>query len=191
MKILCFGDSNTYGYDPRSYLGDRYPQQHRWVDLLSQKIGCKVINAGENGREIPCNVVDLHRFAFLLSEWMPLDLLIIMLGTNDLLQGNTTETVCMRMEYFLKFVDLDTSKILLVGPPPMRRGEWVSEQKLIDSSVAISFEYKNLCERLGVRFVDTTTWDIPMTFDGVHFAEEGHSDFADRIVNYLNKENML
>ena len=182
MKILCFGDSNTYGYDPRSYLGDRYPQQHRWVDLLSQKIGCKVINAGENGREIPCNVVDLHRFAFLLSEWMPLDLLIIMLGTNDLLQGNTTETVCMRMEYFLKFIEL----ILFIF-----KGEWVSEQKLIDSSVAISFEYKSLCERLGVRFVDTTTWDIPMTFDGVHFAEEGHSAFANGLANYLDKENVL
>ena len=34
MKILCFGDSNTYGYDPRSYFGGQYLAQHRWVDLL-------------------------------------------------------------------------------------------------------------------------------------------------------------
>ena len=42
MKILCFGDSNTYGYDPRSYFGGQYPARHRWVDLLAQKLNCKV-----------------------------------------------------------------------------------------------------------------------------------------------------
>ena len=52
MKILCFGDSNTYGYDPRSYFGGQYPAKHRWVDLLAQKLDCKAVNAGENGREI-------------------------------------------------------------------------------------------------------------------------------------------
>ena len=40
MKMLCFGDSNTYGYDPRSYFGGQYPAQHRWVDLLAQKLNC-------------------------------------------------------------------------------------------------------------------------------------------------------
>ena len=39
MKVICFGDSNTYGYDPRSYFGGQYPAQNRWVDLLAQKYG--------------------------------------------------------------------------------------------------------------------------------------------------------
>lgn len=34
MKILCIGDSNTYGYDPRSFFGDRYPEDVRWTDNL-------------------------------------------------------------------------------------------------------------------------------------------------------------
>ena len=53
MKILCFGDSNTYGYDPRDFFASRYPAQDRWVDLLGNNLGCIVVNAGENGREIP------------------------------------------------------------------------------------------------------------------------------------------
>ena len=53
MKLFCFGDSNTYGYDPRSPLGERYPAAYRWVDLLAEKLDCSVVNAGENGREIP------------------------------------------------------------------------------------------------------------------------------------------
>ena len=32
MQVICFGDSNTYGYDPRSYLGGRYGPRDRWVD---------------------------------------------------------------------------------------------------------------------------------------------------------------
>jgi len=51
-RILCFGDSNTYSYDPRSYLGGRYPASVRWTALL-QAAGWTVVNEGENGRCIP------------------------------------------------------------------------------------------------------------------------------------------
>lgn len=51
-KIVCFGDSNTYGYDPRSYLGGRYPESVRWTGLL-KATGWEVWNEGEKGRSIP------------------------------------------------------------------------------------------------------------------------------------------
>ena len=187
MKILCFGDSNTYGYDPRSFFGSQYPAQHRWVDLLSQQLGCKAVNAGENGREIPRQEEELFRFDLMLTNQKPIDLLVIMLGSNDMLQGNSVDTVVKRMESFLKHIDLDRSKILLIGPPPMQRGEWVPTQTLIDASVALNHEYKALSERLGVRFADAGKWNIALTFDGVHFTEEGHKAFAEGLVNYLNK----
>lgn len=187
MKILCFGDSNTYGYDPRSFLGSQYPAQHRWVDLLAQKLNCKSVNAGENGREIPRREEELQRFDLMLTNQKPVDLLIIMLGGNDLLQGNSVEAVVKRMDAFLKHIDLDKFKILLIGPPPMQRGEWVPTQTLIDASVALNQEYKALSQRLGVRFADAGEWNIPLTFDGVHFTEEGHKAFADGLTNYLNE----
>ena len=37
--MLCFGDSNTYGYDPRSYLGSRYPTEERWTGILKAGVG--------------------------------------------------------------------------------------------------------------------------------------------------------
>ena len=51
-RLLCYGDSNTYGYDPRSYLGGRYSESVRWTALLNTG-DWKVINKGENGRSIP------------------------------------------------------------------------------------------------------------------------------------------
>ena len=49
MRVLCLGDSNTYGFDPRAYFGGRYPEKDRWVNILAQKTGWQVQNAGENG----------------------------------------------------------------------------------------------------------------------------------------------
>ncbi len=187
MKILCFGDSNTYGYDPRSYFGSQYPAQHRWVEILAQKLGCNVVNAGENGREIPKQEGEFIRFGLMMTNQKPFDLLTIMLGGNDLLQGNSVETIVKRMEFFLQHIDLDKSKILLIGPPPMQLGEWVPTQGLIDASKELNNEYNALAQRLGVRFADAGEWDISLTFDGVHFTEEGHRAFAEGLFNYLNK----
>ena len=78
MNIICFGDSNTYGYDPRSYLGGRYGPDSRWVDLLAARTGWDVRNQGQNGRTIPGGPVPFPADT---------DLLTVMLGTNDLLQG--------------------------------------------------------------------------------------------------------
>ena len=53
MKIICFGDSNTYGYDPRSFFGDRYPAESRWVDILARKLDCEIMNMGETAGRSP------------------------------------------------------------------------------------------------------------------------------------------
>ena len=45
MRMLCYGDSNTYGYDPRGFFGDRYPKESRWVDILAQRTGWQIQNA--------------------------------------------------------------------------------------------------------------------------------------------------
>ena len=46
MNVICFGDSNTYGYDPRGYFGGRYDGDNRWVDILAAETGWTVYNMG-------------------------------------------------------------------------------------------------------------------------------------------------
>ena len=187
MKMLCFGDSNTYGYDPRSYFGGRHGEKHRWVELLAEKLGYTAINAGENGREIPSTEGEWRRFDALLASQKPLDLLIIMLGTNDILQGNPPDMVTRRMKRFLERMDFEKSKILLLAPPPMQRGTWVPSQKLMEDSKALAQGYQALAQSLGIGYGDAGGWQIPLEFDGVHLTEEGHRALAEGLYNHLMK----
>ena len=103
-NIVCFGDSNTYGYDPRSAFGSRYPDGTYWVDILHIKTGCTFWNMGVCGREIPHTLYQIQAACAELAAREPsADALWIMLGTNDLLSGQqiTAETVGLRMEVFL------------------------------------------------------------------------------------------
>ena len=174
MRILCFGDSNTYGYDPRSYFGDRYGAGDRWVALLAKQTGHEIINAGANGREIPRNPYALR----LLSEHAPVDIFLVMLGTNDLLQGASAKEAAILMENFLNPLLPHCKQILLVAPPLMKRGAWVPTDGLVAESIQLAEEYQLLAERLNIPFVDTHHWNIELTFDGVHFTEEGHHTFS-------------
>lgn len=53
MRVICFGDSNTYGYDLRGYFGGRCDVDSRWVDILAAETDWTVCNMGQNGREVP------------------------------------------------------------------------------------------------------------------------------------------
>ena len=170
MNVICFGDSNTYGYDPRSYLGGRYDPDSRWVDILAaMETGWSISNMGQNGREIPSAAL-----AFPADT----DLLIVMLGTNDLLQGRSPEQAAVSLKRFLSGISLDRSKILLIAPPPMTLGAWVPSPQLIDDSHTFAQLCQALTEQLGTRFADAVKWDIPLAYDGVHFTEQGHRAFA-------------
>ena len=104
MKIICFGDSNTWGYDPRSYLGERYPKDVRWTGLLSALPGLEVVNCGVNGRTIPNTPARVSAACAELGRYLPADVILVMLGGNDLLCSPDfrAENVAQRMERFLR-----------------------------------------------------------------------------------------
>ena len=181
MKLWCFGDSNTYGYDPCGFFGGRYALP--WPELLAERTGFQVINDGKNGRMIPereYEFLQLRRDA----ERYNADALAVMLGTNDLLNGTTAREAAVRMETFLNRCHV--SPILLISPPPMKRGAWVPDDGLVEESKALSRQYEALAERLGIRFADAGEWDVALAYDGVHFTEEGHGRFAEGLASCLS-----
>lgn len=176
MNVICFGDSNTWGYDPRSRFGDRYPAGTYWTDILASKTGWNVVNEGVNGREVPCEAASIPDHV---------NLYLVMLGTNDLLQLDTPEAAAERMESFLS--GTDPQKVILIAPPSMVWGEWVQDQELIDDSKRMTQLYRDLADRCGVCFLDAGEWNISMSYDGVHFTQEGHKAFAEGLIKELVK----
>lgn len=89
MNILCFGDSNTYGYRPDG--SGRFGADTRWTGLLQKKLGTndRIIEEGLCGRttvfsdELREGRRGLDTIGILLESHAPVDLLILMLGTND------------------------------------------------------------------------------------------------------------
>lgn len=181
MRILCFGDSNTWGFDPRDTLGGRYPADSRWVDILARETGWEVRNEGINGRQIPRNPYPLR----LLQNCDPGVIFLVMLGTNDLLQGATAPEAAARMEHFLTQLRPHCPGLLLAAPPPMKRGAWVPSDALVEESRRLVGEYRDLAARMEIPFVDTSRWEIPLAFDGVHFSEEGNRIFAAHLKEFL------
>ena len=146
------------------------------MDILAEETGWTVRNLGQNGREIPMSAPDFPA---------DIDPLIVMLGTNDLLQGRSPEQAAARLERFLSGISLDRSKILVIAPPPVKRGAWVPDQQLMDDSRTFARLCKALAEHLGIRFADAGKWDIPLAYDGVHFTEQGHRAFAAGLLEEL------
>ena len=184
VKILCFGDSNTFGYDPRSFFGSRYEANHRWVDIVQDSTGFTMINAGQNGREIPRRNFEFQAIQDLLRQHNPHGILV-MLGTNDLLQGADLDTVTARMEAFLQVLPLP---VLLIAPPTLQRGAWVETDSPVAASRLLGEHYRGIADRLQIPFADSGMWEIELTFDGVHFSESGHCTFADHLTQLLRGE---
>ena len=199
-NILCFGDSNTWGYDPVNDC--RYDFEKRWTGILSKQLSKKahVYEAGipdmtfgwesptlpdRNGIKV-CN-------AFLTAA-MPLDLMVITLGTNDTKNCYHAgpEEISIMAENLIKktlgheWADDSGMEILLVCPVPMdqRAAELFKDNMSMDSvktSQRLHSALERTALRCGVHFADAGEWNVTLCMDGCHYTGEGHKNFADGI----------
>lgn len=182
MKLVCAGDSNTYGYDPRSYIGDRYDAGTRWTGLLKSK-GFEVVNLGVNGAQIPYRPASLSYLLQQLEPLRPIDYVTLMLGSNDLLMGFSPEQAALRMANLLDA--LRDYPVLLMAPPRMQPGAWVERSETIEAAELLASCYEVLAEKRGLPFFDPGLCDL--AYDGVHLSPEGHREFAERLMKALER----
>lgn len=195
LRILCFGDSNTYGYDPRLGSTGRYPESQRWTGRLNALQDVYVRNLGMNGARIPRNANYVEEICLSESP----DLITIMFGSNDVLEkvayaeqirlrlsyGEVAERVAFDMGRFLgevqdRLAGEASPKIVLIAPPLMARGTWTDE-RIVDEVKRLAPLYRELAADLGVSFLDASSWPLELCFDGVHLTEEGHRVFFENI----------
>ncbi len=176
-RIACLGDSNTFGYDPAAPLAARYPPFVRWTGRLAES-GWQVFNRGMNGARVPLPG-QFGAIAGQLGALAPLDAVAVMFGTNDLLQGAVAEDAGALLGDFLSALReaVPGPLPILIAPPPMKPGTWVRGPEIISESERFGARCRLLAAEQGIAFADAGAWDVPLTFDGVHFTPEGHEAF--------------
>lgn len=192
MKILCYGDSNTYGFDPRLTAGfsDRLPARLRWTGILDQDPRFTVVNEGLNGRQFPHDAGGYAHLARLLAENADADLVTVMLGTNDLFMMHPADcrAIAARADAMFEAVPaLGRMRVLLICPPlPNLRPDGfrraLSEARGLPAALAA------VAAARGAEFVDAGEWGCAVYPDDVHLTEAGHALFARRLSEYLAGE---
>ena len=176
--LICFGDSNTYGFDPRSFIGDRYEAENRWCDIISKRLCCKVLNLGQNGKPVP--VGRCRSLERIIEENRDCDTIVVMLGSNDVLLGQSPEHIRDKMEkLLLQIKNLRPLKLLLLSPPRTTIPE--GEKKLEE----LSKLYEKLAEELEIRFCDSHSWPLELCFDEIHMTEKANHMFADKLIEFI------
>ncbi len=195
--VLCYGDSNTHGADPAG--GDRFPRDVRWPGVLAGLLGGEalVIEEGLNGRttlrEDPYSP-GRNGLAYLvpcLESHAPVDVLVIMLGTNDLKVtfGLAASDVAAGAATLVDAALLSQCgpnqgppKVLLVAPPALDAPSEVMElwgfHGARERSAALPRLYRVAAEAAGVGFLDAAALVAVDPADGVHLSPASHAALA-------------
>ena len=176
MKIVCYGDSNTFGYDGDAVMGGRFPEGRRWPDLLGQMLGCETVNCGLNGRRVPRFQRSIDADVALVQRCGDGAVVIVMLGSNDILAEAEAEDTAEHMRIFLEALRKAMPQSAIVLAAPLSLSAYGDEYARRSDELAEAFG--QVAEELGLPFVNTASWQIPTSGDCVHFTERGHSLFA-------------
>ncbi|MDQ6595040.1 SGNH/GDSL hydrolase family protein [Bacillus salipaludis] len=209
-RIVCFGDSNTWGFDAATM--GRFPEGVRWTSLLAEGLGddFQVVEEGLSGRT---SVVDdplfegLNGLTYLhpcLMSHAPLELVVIMLGTNDtkerfnLTSFNIAQGIA-RLALKAKSTPAGLNgappKVLVMAPPPIGK-EYLDTEvgksmgKNCDrKSAELPNHLKELLQLQETEFLDLSG-HVPMnTIDYMHLNQEGHQLLAKIVLQKI--KNML
>lgn len=207
MKILFYGDSNTWGYN--ALTGARY--ENRYTQLVKKAcIHDDIIEEGLNGRTLAqddpfdCDRNGAKTIQMIVKSHVPIDVLAIMLGTNDAKRiFSTNETSIYKgmrailrqisPSYLYENVNV-VPKILLIQPPRMNPKYIVNEgtrinfgQEGYEMMEKAGIQLKKLADEYQIGYLDTSDICMAGEYDGIHLNEEGHEKLAKAIIEKLEE----
>ena len=209
IRILCFGDSNTWGYISGSD-HQRYGIGERWTSILSELLGneYEVIEEGLSGRTLTSNDMrpgkeGKNGYEYLLpclDTHDPIDLVVLMLGTNELravYNKNAKEIGEIFEKYFVEAIlnrksecKESSSKLLIITPPIVNEdvGHWGDNNKYIGASKKsreLNNIYKTIAEKYKCYFLSNE--ELETGIDGIHLTKESHNKLANMLSNEIRK----
>jgi lysophospholipase L1-like esterase len=198
-NILCFGDSNTWGFIPES-ITESHPRRHphdvRWTGVLARELGggFRIIEEGQNGRttvhDDPFALVRNAKAVLpaILESHKPLDLVVLMLGTNDLKNvfGVSPSEIAVGAKILAQAILTSDAglaakppRLLLMCPPAIGRLSHLPdlEAKLTNAearSQELPRHYEAVAAALGCAFLNTQEIVTPSPVDGIHLDAVAH-----------------
>jgi lysophospholipase L1-like esterase len=191
-RIVCYGDSNTWGSDPATR--QRFPADVRWTGVLARELGAGylVIEEGLGGRTTILDdpwEPDRNGKTYLrpcLESHRPLDLITIMLGTNDLkarhrvsasdIAQGAAVLVDIARHYAVR-ADGSRAAVLLICPPPV--ATLTGFDRMFEGAEAKSRElgryFRMIAEWYDVPLLDAGEVIVSSEIDGIHFDAPEHA----------------
>lgn len=199
-KIVCYGDSNTFGYDPKD--GSQYNENIRWTSVLQTYLGqeYQVINEGMCDRtgfvENPKGFIFSapKHFPDFISKSDNIDLLILWIGTNDLqfLYDIRLENIKKGLENLIKLGKIKADKIVIIPPVILDNRildgyfNYQFDETSIEKSKQVGKIYKALSDLYNCEYFDINKFVKPSDIDGLHYDESSHKIIADKLKIFIN-----
>lgn len=196
-RILCYGDSNTWGYIPGT--AKRYLIDSRWPGILQKLLGdsYEIIEEGVNSRttvfDDPKHIGKNGKTYLVpcLETHNPIDIVILYLGTNDLKErfNRSPEQIKEGIEELIKLIneyawdnDKKPPKIILVSPTIIDETVAGVEEKYKGAQVKserFARLYADLAKEYGLEFIDAAAIVSPSKKDGYHLEADSHKKLAE------------
>jgi len=202
--VLCYGDSNTWGYDPATRA--RYPPDVRWTGVLATRLGTefRLVEEGLNGRTtrwddpIETGRNGLTYLRPCIESHRPLDLIVIMLGTNDLKRrfdlsaSDIAQSAAELAEMASRLAqepDGSHAKVLLVAPPAVTT--LTEFDQMFDGarekSRQFSHYYRLAAGWHHLPFFDAGAVIVSSEKDGIHFDPEEHCKLGEALADEVQR----
>lgn len=201
--VLCFGDSNTWGFDPATE--ERFPRDVRWPGRLQAALGDEwhVVEEGLNGRTATLDsplAPGKNGLTYLepcLDSHAPLDAVLIALGTNDLAEryGLTPTDVARAAARLAHVVSRSEAGVdgrpplpILVCPPRVGETAWGEDWAGAPAkSVVLPERFRAVAEEDGYALIDLGEVTRFSDIDGIHLDAAAHAAVAEHVERALRR----
>ena len=200
-KILCYGDSNTFGYNSTD--GSRFDEQTRWTALLQNNLGSgyEIIEEGMCDRT---GFIDNDKgflysaqrhFPKFIAKTNDIDILVLWIGSNDLQfkYDISVHQINNGLEKLILDANRKVEKIILIPNVMLDENILEGNFKYQFDSTSISKSkkavkiYRKLSQIYGLDLFDVNEFVKPSQEDGLHYDKEGHKIISEKLSDYIRK----